>query len=363
MIVVEELPRDADGLARFQAVAAAARAADPVLGAGPPDDDASLLLPGGEGGGVPAAWFVARGASGAGDDVARCAAMCPPIVPRAAAAGGTTTAGAIGFWACSAGHDDAGRAVLAAARRWLAERGLDAVGPLDLSTWHRYRFVVEGFENGRFLLEPWNRPDEVRLWEEAGFVPMLSHATVVWPVVDVPPLRAAHEEAVALGVTFVDMAELAPDDVLAALYDVVSASFAGKAGFQAISRDRFFSLYAAAALLMTPRLSFLARGRDGRVLGFAFAYPDWLEPLRVPGLASPMTTVLKTLARIPDAPPWLGYALCHQHAVSARDAGFSTVLFALMERWAAFVRVARMHGAPARVWKRYALFRAARPPS
>lgn len=370
-IHVVELPRDEGGLARFEAVAEAVRAEDPILGAGPPDDDASVLSASSEeGGAVPAALFVACDGSEPGErrDLARCAAMLPPRVPgdeprrrRAARQGGL--AGALGFWACRRGRDDAGRAVLEAARAWLFARGRDAVGPLDLSTWHRYRFVVEGFDDGRFLLEPWNRADEVRLWREAGFAPCLGHATVETPLVDVPALRAAHDAATALGVTFVDLATLPPDDALAALYDVVSAGFAQKTGFGAISRDRFFSLYAGAALLLSPRLSFLARGGDGRALGFAFAYPDWLEPLRVPGLESPRTTVVKTLARRPDAPASLGYALCHRHMVSARDAGYSTVLFALMERWAALTRVARQQGVPARVSKRYALFRSTRRPA
>lgn len=374
-IHVVELPRDDDGLARFQAVAEAVRAEDPSLGAGPPDDDVSVLSPSSEeGGALSAALFVACDGSGPGEhrDLARCAAMLPPHVPGDEPFAGPAphtnapahpTAGVIGFWACRRGRDDAGRAVLEAARAWLFARGRDAVGPLDLSTWHRYRFVVDGFDDGRFLLEPWNRPDEVRLWREAGFAPCLGHATVAAPLVDVPALRAAHDAAIALGVTFLDLATLPSDDALAALYDVVSAGFAQKTGFGAIPRDRFFSLYAGASLLLAPRLSFLARDGDGRALGFAFAYPDWLEPLRVPGLESPRTTVVKTLARRPDAPASLGYALCHQHMVSARDAGYSTVLFALMERWAALTRVARQQGVPARVSKKYALFRSTRRPA
>lgn len=355
MVRVHELPRDHEGMARFLALATRARDADPILGAGPPDDDASILLPSSEEGGiVPAALFVA---SDHEEDVARCAAMAPDFVPGSAS--GEGAAGAIGFWSTLPGHDEAAEAVLTAAREWLAARGLDAVGPVDLSTWHRYRFVVEGFENGRFLLEPWNRPDEVRVWERAGFARATTHATVQIPLREYPALQGAHDEAIALGVSFVDLASLPSDEALGALYDVVKTSFIGKSGFAVAPRERFFSLYAGAALLLTPGLSYVARDREGKALGFAFGYPDWLEPMRT-ALPEPTTTVLKTLARTPEAPPWLGYALCHQHIVSARERGYASVLFALMERWAALARVGRSQGAGARIWKRYSLFRSSR---
>jgi hypothetical protein len=345
-------------MARFAAVAERVRAEDPMHAAGPADEDAAILLPGDEeGGAVESALFIA---CEDGVDVARVAAMLPTRVPGEPAG----TAGALGFWSCAAGHEEAGGLALEAARRFVLARRPAAVGPLDLSTWHRYRFVVEGYEQPRFLLEPWNRAADVTLWERAGFERRAPHATVHMPLREVPVLRDAHERALDHGVRFVDMTSLGAEASLAALYDVVRAGFEGKEGFAPLSRARFDSMYAGVGLLLTPGLSFVAVDGRGAALGFAFGYPDHLEPLFGPHPdAAPTTTVLKTLARRPDAPSWLGYALCHQHIASARAVGFEHVLFALMERWAALMRVGRSQGAPTRVVKKYALFRSTREPS
>ena len=103
-----------------------------------------------------------------------------------------------------------------------------------------------------------------------------------------------------------------------------------------------------------------------RPLGFLFAYPDLLEPLRkrlsgAPGPYAVETTVLKTIGVVGDAPPGLGWALCCLHVQAAREKGYTHALYALMEKTEALTRwssrkAAGEIGEAGEVWRTYALF-------
>lgn len=273
--------------------------------------------------------------------------------------------GLVGLWECA---DDpaAARALLDAAFEWLRAQGaVQAVGPLDFSTWYRYRFVSEGREKGPFLLDLHHHawyPDQFRA---AGFAPAREYATLVAPHTPVKLLARAHERCVAAGVRFEPLEAAGAAERLPLLFDLSRRIFAGKTAYSEIDPAEFQALYAGSDALLVPGLSWLARDGSGQAVGFLFAYPDLLEPLRKGDPAAKVeTTVLKTIAADPDAAPGLGWALCHLHVEAARALGFTRGLYALMEKFEELGRFMghkgrMLEGETGGVWKRYTLYQRA----
>lgn len=246
-----------------------------------------------------------------------------------------------------------GRVVVEAACAWLKERGCVRVtGPINLSTWRRYRCVVDDLGNDPFFLEPRSTRAVADAFVDAGFVEAKSYATVRIPHVEVDLLRHASARAERMGLRFSPLEERSDDEMLSLLHTLSLAGFEQKTGFQPASADEFRFLYGGARALLSPGLSWLARDADDNALGFLFAYAD--------PLSSEPRTVLKTLAITDRAPPFLGWALMHRHVVEARARGFGHGLYALMEKAGPLLRYAqdpkRMGKELGSIFRRYALF-------
>lgn len=269
--------------------------------------------------------------------------------------------GLVGFFECV---DDAevARALLGAARAWLAERGVERVlGPMNFSTWYRYRFVTGGHERGPFLLEPYNPPWYGRLFEAAGFTPFRPYASLRVSHTPVALLQASHARCARQGVVFEPLDLTQGDAALPLFYDLSRRIFAGKTAYSEVSFAEFQALYRGAAALLEPGLSWIARDAAGAPLGFLFAYPDLLEPARRGDPSGrPETTVLKTIGALPEAPGGLGWALCHLHIEAARARGYRFGIYALMEKWQELLRYTqadrRGQGLTGEVWKEYTLY-------
>lgn len=269
--------------------------------------------------------------------------------------------GLVGFFECTDDVETA-RALLGEATAWLASQGAARVlGPLNFSTWYRYRFVTGGHERGPFLLEPYNAPWYGRLFEAAGFAPFNRYASLRVTHTPVAMLEAMHARCARRGVVFEPLDLSQGDAVLPLFYDLSRRIFAGKTAYSAITFEEFQGLYRGAAAILEPGLSWIARDAQGAPLGFLFAYPDLLEPMRRgdPG-ARPETTVLKTIGILPEAPKGLGWALCHRHIEAARERGYRHGIYALMEKWEELLRYTqadrRDQGLAGEVWKEYTLY-------
>lgn len=269
--------------------------------------------------------------------------------------------GLVGFFEC-VDDVDAARGLLDEAMAWLAARGVArTLGPLDFSTWHRYRFVTGGHERGPFLLEPYNPPWYGRLFEACGFAPFNRYASLRVTHTPVAMLQAMYARCARQGVTFEPLDLSQGDAALPLFYDLSRRIFAGKTAYSHITFEEFQALYRGATALLEPGLSWIARDARDEPLGFLFAYPDLLEPMRRgdPG-ARPETTVLKTIGILPEAPKGLGWALCHLHIEAARERGYRWGIYALMEKWQELLRYTqadrRDQGLAGEVWKEYTLY-------
>jgi GNAT superfamily N-acetyltransferase len=257
--------------------------------------------------------------------------------------------GLIGHYAALDPH--AGRQALdRACARLRAEGCTTAVGPMDGSTWGRYRFVTERGAQPAFLLEPDN-PDQWPMdFVSFGFAPLATYHSAV-----ASDLAAASAGAMELedrlnarGITIRNLDPARIDRELRHLYTVSLVSFQDNFLYTPITEDEFCRRYRAILPMVRPELVSIAE-HDRHPIGFLFAIPDALEP-RGPN----ETVVVKSLAVLPH---WrqagVGKALLARTHGMARELGYRRAIHALMHDAGVSPMMSRQS---AEVFRRYALF-------
>jgi predicted N-acetyltransferase YhbS len=259
--------------------------------------------------------------------------------------------GVVGHYA--AASRDAGLALLAGASDLLASQGIAlAVGPMDGTTWRRYRFIVERGPEPVFFLEPDNPDEWPGHWTEAGFRPIATYSSAI--DVDLRGDEARTEAAMSrlhareVRVRMLDLSR--QDAELRRIYTLSLAAFSGNFLYTPIAEEEFLAQYRAVLPYVREELVLIAE-RDDRMLGFIFAVPDITQGRE----GGPVDTViLKTLAV--DASIrglGLGGALMDMVQRSARELGFGRAIHALIHDANASGRISARS---ARTMRRYALF-------
>jgi len=259
--------------------------------------------------------------------------------------------GLVGHYA--ARSDDAAASLLDAACRRLRERGCTlAVGPMDGSTWHRYRFVVERGSEPLFFLDI-DQPDAwPRQFERAGFRELARYTSSLNP--DLSRRHARENEwearvrAEGVRLRHLDTSDIEGD--LKKIFRVSTASFAHNFLYTPIDEDTFQRMYRPVLAHVRPELVLLAeRGRD--VLGFVFCIPDLMEAKRA---GSARTVILKTFAVHPQATKLgLGSHLVASVQRAAFEMGYRRLIVAFMHENNPSLRVSGRYGSTIR---RYALY-------
>jgi GNAT superfamily N-acetyltransferase len=268
--------------------------------------------------------------------------------------GARGVSGLVGWY--EAADADAGAALLRRAREAIAGPGVMRVlGPVNGSTWGRYRVALRDDEDGAeppFLSEPWNPADYPRHFQEAGFrVATEYESAIVDDLSQADPRREELAERVrARGATIRPLDVDRFDAELLAIYGLSTAAFAENLYYSPISFHDFRARYTPLRPLLDPELVRLAEDADGRLLGFVFAFPDALTMRD----GRPTRVVLKTLATAPAARGLgLGTYLTDEIRRIAHEKGYASVIHALMQAQNESIRISR-HSA--RVFRRYALY-------
>ncbi len=262
--------------------------------------------------------------------------------------------GLIGHYA--AVHGSGGDATLQRACERLRSEGCTlAIGPLDGSTWRRYRFVTQRIGNSpAFFLEPDNPDSWPRDFERCGFTALAQYRSALTMDLDDAAAQAVADHArfrrQGLRLRPFDQADV--DAEFRRLYQVSLASFSNNFLYTPIGESEFTRQYRALLPFVRPGFISIVED-DAGPIGFMFAIPDALEAARTSdGFIS--TLIVKTVA---VAPRWRGAGvgsmlLHHTHAL-ARQQGFTRVIHALMHETNASQH---MSGDRAVTIRRYALF-------
>ncbi|MDX2183463.1 MAG: hypothetical protein SFW08_05700 [Gemmatimonadaceae bacterium] len=226
----------------------------------------------------------------------------------------------------------AGNAVLEAACAALSARGCShAIGPVDGSTWERYRLALPGFDAPPFLLEPVQPTSWSAHFVQAGFADVGRYRSDRAPL-EVLASRARQDverRLTSQGVTITTFADHPPEHVIDAIHAVSLEAFASAPWFTPIDAATLQAQYASAIPLADPAFVQLAWLHNAPA-GFVFAVPDLLDARRTG--QRPTALVLKSVAVRPAVPALagLGGLLLARVATNALARGMHDGIHALM---------------------------------
>lgn len=261
----------------------------------------------------------------------------------------------------SPSNSSAGPRLLEHACRHLARSGVERVlGPMNGSTWARYRLVIDQVPTGApekahheppFLMEPWNPPDYPDHFREAGFRIRSEYVSAaVHDLTRAHPRRQEAREAIARrGIVFEPLDVERFDEGLAEIHRLSLEAFSANPLYSPLPWDDFRAMYSGVRPLLDPSLVKLARDPEGRLVGFFFALPD--PPERG---ERPTRLILKTAA-VTDSyrGTGLGTLLIDEPRRIALELGYDRLIHALMHVENPSARISKHSG---EIFRRYALF-------
>jgi GNAT superfamily N-acetyltransferase len=261
-------------------------------------------------------------------------------------------AGYIGHYA--AADVQAAETLLEGACQQLAKhRCAVAIGPVDGSTWRKYRFVVERGGEPPFFLEPDNPDEWPAQFVRCGFTILARYTSALTEALDSVDDRVhrAFDRLTAAGVRVRAFDRERPEADLGSICDVSVDSFSRNFLYTPICRDEFLSQYRPILPCVESELVMLAEHED-RPVGFLFAIPDLLRP---PGPGPVRDTfIIKTVAvRRGRALGGLGSVLVARAHAIARALGYRRAIHALMHDRNMSRNISTRY---ARTIRRYALF-------
>ncbi len=241
--------------------------------------------------------------------------------------------GLIGHYASQSG-EAAKKLLEQACQQLIAKNCTMAIGPMDGSTWRRYRFVTENPRAAApFLLEPTNAPDYPKQWLQAGFAPLAQYTSTLQTSLESDPDvtkrldKLISTRLAKAGVEFRSLDASKIEEELGSIYRISLKSFADNFLYTPISKAEFMMDYQKVLPFALPDLVLFAT-LNGEVVAYIFALPDMLQKQRGEMLD---TFIIKTLAVLPEhMNKGLGTILADLAVKKASELGFKKAIHALM---------------------------------
>ena len=135
-----------------------------------------------------------------------------------------------------------------------------AVGPMDGTTWRRYRFIVERGTRPPFFLEPDNPDEWPAHWTGCGFETLATYTSALVSDLGADDPRSADLErrAAAADVTIRSLDLTRTERELDRVFALSLDAFADNYLYSPISRDEFLAQYRAALPVVRQELVFMA---------------------------------------------------------------------------------------------------------
>ena len=208
---------------------------------------------------------------------------------------GGAPAAFFGYWEHQ-GAPDATRRLLDAARDWARAAGAEVLcGPVDFTTFGRYRLRLSAEPGaGAFAGEPYNPPDYPAVLAAAGLAPVQRYVTQIAAlgpraVAAKVPARDALLDA---GYTIEPLDGERWLAMLPELHRAADEIFGANFAYTPVSLATFAASHGdAVARRLCPRASLVARAPDGSLAGFTLVYPDYGPLLARGGAAVPASRV------------------------------------------------------------------------
>jgi GNAT superfamily N-acetyltransferase len=229
--------------------------------------------------------------------------------------------GLIGHYA--ARDAEAAARLLGLAVEQLAEQNCSlAVGPLDGSTWNRYRLLSERGTEPLFFLEPDNPDDWPTHFREQGFNPLAQYYSAGTSCDSAVPGQPVPE-----GMTLRPLKLDRFDEELCRIHALSLEGFRDNYLYSPIGREEFLAQYQGIRPYLRPELVLLLE-RQQRLVGYIFGIPDVLQEKRGQLID---TVIAKTMTVHPDfRSEGLGTMLLRRFTEVAAGLGYRRVIHALM---------------------------------
>lgn len=236
--------------------------------------------------------------------------------------------GFIGHYAAS--DQESARKLLNHACEQLAANGCTlAIGPLDGTTWRRYRFIIERGNEPPFFLEPDNPDAWPSHFTAAGFSQFATYSSSLNTNLNYidPRIEAVAERMRRQNVVIRPLDPARFDQELDTIFELSLRGFQHNFLYSPIERDEFKLMYRRVQPYLRPELTLLAE-HDGKIAGFLFAIPDMLQARR--GVAVD-TVVMKSITVLPGKTyGGLGNLLMVRTISNIRELGYKRAIHALV---------------------------------
>jgi|GEM_PF-587688 len=194
--------------------------------------------------------------------------------------------GCVGYFECVNDYAVASD-LLQAAINWLyQEQGLRRIwGPMNFDIWHGYRFMTKGFEHKTFLGEPYNKSYYPEYFERFGF-----RIRQQWDTVELHGKELLHgliekglvtrDILLEKGYRFEPFRSNRFSAEINKLHTLIQNSFGGFLGFTPIDLNDFIRLFLPVRAIFDSRFFIFMYDEQDRLAGFAGAFPeisDWIR--------------------------------------------------------------------------------------
>lgn len=261
--------------------------------------------------------------------------------------------GTIGHYCAE--DDSAAHILLARARTRLRAVGCNrAIGPMDGSSWRRYRFVTEAGTEPAFFLEPQNPPDWPKQFTDAGFSALAHYISSLNSDLSQqhnPRLAKAEARLRSLGVVLRSLRPGEVESYLPRIHQVCCVAFRTNYLYTDFPQSDFLRQYEQLIPVLSPELILVAE-QHSETVGFLFAVPD----LRRKQSLALDTFIIKTVAILPRYElGGLGTLLVGRAHQIGADMGFRRSIHALMHAGNASARnISDAYATPMRGYTLYA---------
>lgn len=224
-----------------------------------------------------------------------------------------------------------------------------AIGPIDGSTWKKYRLVTGSGDTSPFFLEPANPSHYPSMYTGSGFSVLAKYFSTSTEASSRPLELARYRNRLdRCGVTVRSLNLARVEEELKSFYEISTASFAKNFLYQEIAESDFMAMYKPLIPILDPRLVLVAEVEQ-RPVGYVLFVPDMLD-----GNFGKRTVIAKTLARLPEKSlAGLGSLLLLQAEHLAAELGYEKVIHALMHETNTSFNIGSRYG---KVIREYALF-------
>jgi len=247
---------------------------------------------------------------------------------------------AIGKFACDTA--EAGGQLLDEVITLLRKEAFGAViGPMDGDTWHSYRLVSESDGTPPFLLEPTSRPQDKDAFATAGFTPISDYVSAR---TELSPAILCQAPFALPGLTVTAWDGKNAEGLIGPLFALSATAFAKNAFYKPLDLAGFRALYEPVIPRIDPRHVMFAHDDSGKLTGFIFSIPNWLEG------AKPTTLIIKTYATTVRGGGRMLLDLAHHKAA---ELGFTHAIHALMHNDNVSRNASAKHGG--KIFRKYQL--------